>query len=331
MRSIGFTISSAAVALALLVGGARPAPAADLKAATAAVEAAEKDAAAVDAARAAAKAATDADPKSADAWILAARVELAAGKRAKADERKGLLQAALKALAEASAVDRWSPEPFKWKALVLVEAKASNDEYVEALRAAAIRAAGEELTREKYRSQTGEIASLRVGDPLPPVTWKNSAGADVKASDLYANGPVIIELYRSAVWCAYCRRQLFAIDDAREKFAAEGISVVAISPDTAETIAGIEKNGLKERKTFALRLLSDPEGRQADRLGVLNPDTVRKGTPPDAFGLPFPTTIIVDQTGTVRFVKTHGDFRERVKPEEMLAEARKLHVEVTPK
>ena len=61
-----------------------------------------------------------------------------------------------------------------------------------------------------------------------------------------------------------------------------------------------------------------------------NPDTVRKGTPPDAFGLPFPTTIIVDQRGVVVFVKTHGDFRERVKPEEMMAEVVKAREAARP-
>ncbi len=323
MRSKLIGWGSAALALAIIIGTGRTAPAADLGPATTAVEQAEKDAASVDAARIAVKAAMDADEKAAMPWLLAARIDLAAGKRAKGDERKTLLAAALNDLREATLRDRWDPEPFKWKALVLVESKAPTDEYVEALRSAAIRGAGEELTRQKYRAQTGDIATLRPGDPFPRLVWKNGKGEDVKASDLYAKGPVVIELYRSAVWCSYCRKQIWALDDFRVKFAEQGLTVVAISPDTVETIAGIEKNGWKERKPFALPLLADPEGRQADRIGVLNPDTVRKGTPADAYGLPFPTTIIVDKDGFVRFVKTHGDFRERVKPDEILAEARK--------
>lgn len=331
MRSMSFGLGSAALVVAFVVGSAHVAPAADFGAAQKAVEAAEADPARVDAARLAVKSAMEADAKAVTPWLLAARIDLAAGKRTKGDERKTLLNAAMNDLKEATLRDRLDPEPFQWKALVLVELKASNDDYVEALRSAAIRAAGETLTRDKYRSQTGELATLRPGDPMPKLTWKNSKGEDVVASSLYAKGPVIIELYRSAVWCGYCRKQVWLLDDNREKFAAEGISVVAISPDTLETIADIEKNGWKDRKTFAIPLLSDPEGRQADRIGVLNPDTVRKGTPPDAFGLPFPTTIIVDQNGVVRFVKTHGDFRERVKPEEMLAEAKKMRLEFTPK
>ena len=330
MRSTLLGFGFAALVVGALVGTGRADSPPDFKPATAAVEAAERDPANVDAARLAVKTAMDADAKAVTPWLLACRIDLAAGKRARGDERKTLLDAALNDLREATLRDRWDPEPFKWKALVLVELKASNADYVEALRSAAIRAAGETLTRDKYRAQTGEIATLKPGDPMPKLVYKNSKGEDVAASELYAKGPVIIELYRSAVWCGYCRKQIWSLDDNREKFEAEGISVVAISPDTAETLTKIETSGWNERKPFKTRLLSDPEGRQADRIGVLNPDTVRKGTQPDAFGLPFPTTIIVDQNGTVRFVKTHGDYRERVKIEDMVAEAKKIRLEFTP-
>ena len=48
-------------------------------------------------------------------------------------DSKTLLTSALNGLREATLLDRWDPEPFKWKALVLIESKAPNDEYVEAL------------------------------------------------------------------------------------------------------------------------------------------------------------------------------------------------------
>ena len=328
MRSLGRLAPAALVAALLFVAG-RAASAADVDPATKAVEAAEQDPAADLAARKAVKAAMEADPRAKGPWMLAARLDFVAGKRAKGDERKRFFDAALIDLQEATFRDKRDFEPFKLKAQVLVEAKAGNDAYVEALRAAAIRGAGEALTAAAYHRATGEVATLRVGDPLPELTWKNAKGEDVKASDLYAKGPVVIELYRSAVWCGYCRKQVWSIDDVRAKFDAEGFSVVAISPDTVETLADIQKNGWKERKPFLLPLLVDPEGRQAERIGLLNPDTVRPGTPKDAWGLPFPTTIMVDQAGNVRFVKTHGDFRERVKPEDMLAEARRIRLEFT--
>ena len=68
VSSVALTLT---LSVALLFGAARSAPAEDLKAATLAVEAAEKDPAAVDAARLAVKAAVTADAKSVGAWVLA--------------------------------------------------------------------------------------------------------------------------------------------------------------------------------------------------------------------------------------------------------------------
>jgi peroxiredoxin len=294
-----------------------------------AVLAAEQDASKEAAARTAVQEAMGADAKAALPWVLEARLDFAAGKRAKGDERAKLFASALSHLEQAAARDPRDVEAFRVKAAVLVETRAGKDALNEALRAAAIRGAGEPLTRGAYERATGDVATLRVGDPMPLLVWKDGKGADVKAEDLWAKGPVVIELYRSAVWCGYCRKQLFALEDVQPKLAAEGATVVAISPDTSETIAGIEKDGLKERKKFALRLLSDPEGNQADRIGARNPDTIRKDTPKDAYGLPFPSTIIVDAAGIVRFVKTHGDFRDRVKPEDLLVEVRRLRAKAT--
>ena len=132
------------------------------------------------------------------------------------------------------------------------------------------------------------------------------------------------ELYRSAVWCPFCMKQLIVLHDNVDKLAKEGLSIVACSPDTTETSAKIAKDGLKDKKPYRVPLLSDPEGKTADKLGVLNPESVKPDAPKDAFGLPFPTTIIVDGKGIIRFVKTHGDHRDRVKPEEMIAVAKKI-------
>ncbi len=205
-----------------------------------------------------------------------------------------------------------------------------NAAYTEALRAAAIRSPGDASAREAFTRHTGKVPQVAPGDPLPRVVWKDAAGKDVPSASLFEKGPVVIELYRSAVWCPFCMKQLVVLHDNVDKLAKEGLSVVACSPDTGATIAGIEKDGLKDRKPYRVRLLSDPEGKTADKLGLLNPETVKPGTAPDAFGLPFPTTIIVDGRGTIRFVKTHGDHRDRVKPEEMIAVAKKMRTDATP-
>jgi peroxiredoxin len=275
-------------------------------------------------------AAINADPKAVLPRVLRAKLLLLDAKTKKTAERPAAFKAVLEALAEAEPLDRWDATPLEFRVEVF-QAMGNPDhaQLQETLRRIAIRKPFDAAARRAYDRQAGEVPAIKDGDPMPVVTWKNSKGETVSSKTLWADGPVVIELFRSAVWCPFCQRQLFALHDAADKFAAEGVAVVAVSPDTPQTIADIEQNGLKGKKPFRLRLLSDGKGDTANALGFLNPDTVKEGVRPEAYGLPFPTTIIVDNTGIVRFVKTHRDYRERVTPEEMVLVARKIRVETT--
>ena len=270
---------------------------------------------------------TKASPGTVLTHVLAARIAVLEARAKPTKERRTILTAALKELDEAVRIDIRDQRPWRQRVVVLQALGILEDEKTEALRAIAIRGPGDVLARMDYVNATGKVPPLKVGDPMPNVFWKDAKGQEVRSPSLWAKGPVVIELYRSAVWCPYCLAQITGMDKALDQFAEEGIEVVACSPDTQETLTEIERDGLKGRKPFRLRLLSDPKGDTADMLGVLNPDTVKPGTPADQFGLPFPTTFIVDGKGIIRFVKTHGDHRERVKPDEMLAIATRLRLE----
>lgn len=319
------------VGWALLSAPARIASA-DTAAAETAVKAAEADPAKAAAAKPLVAAAIEAAPSVVAPRLLEARLLVVEAKGKKTAQRAAAYGLVFEALDKASALDPWDPEPFRLKADVMRGLGTPDSAaYAEALRAAAIRSDGDSAPREAYTRHTGKIPRIVQGDPLPRVSWKDGAGTDVASTSLYAKGPVVIELFRSAVWCPYCQRHLVLLHDHRERLEQEGLAVVACSPDTSETIAKIEAEGLKDRKPYRVRLLSDPEGRTADRFGLRNPDTIKPGTAPDAFGLPFPTTIVVDGNGIIRFLKTHGDLRDRVKPEELIAVAKKLRAEATGK
>ena len=321
-----------AVALALPVaraGADEPKPwarAAD------AVSLAERDPTRIAEAKGMVEAAVAAHPGVVGPRLLAARIAIAEGLSGKGESRKASFEAALAALAKASEIDFRDPEPFEKKGDVYRATGAPKDEVAEALRAVAIRKPGDLVAREAYKRQAGTVPQIRPGDPLPPVVFKDSAGKDVPIASLVGKGVMVIELYRSAVWCNFCRQRLYELDDNQPKFAADNASIVAISPDAPETIAAIEKDkALKSNKPFTLRQLSDPKGAGTDVLGFLNPDAGGPGAAPDAERLPLPTTIVVDERGIVRFVESHLDFRVRTKLDLMLAEVRKAHAgPITP-
>ena len=313
----------------LLQGRARAAGETPAENAVAASELAPLDADKLKAAKEAVDLALKESPPTVLTRMLAARVAIIEARAKKDKERRILLTAALKQLDEATRADFRNPEPFRVRINVLMGMGILEDEIVECQRAIAVRSPGNVLARSQYQNATGKVAQLKVGDPMPSVFWIDSKGEQVLSPTLWAKGPVVIELYRSAVWCPYCMSQIVGMEKALDQFEEEGIAVVACSPDTVETLQGIDRDGLKGKKPFRLRLLSDPNGNTADMLGVLNPETVKPGTPADQIGLPFPTTFIVDAKGIIRFVKTHGDHRERVKPEQMLAIATRLRLEQT--
>ena len=70
------------------------------------------------------------------------------------------------------------------------------------------------------------------------------------------------------------------------------------------------KNRIRSRFTF----LSDPDGALLDTLGIRH-----RGGRNDGADIAFPTAVLVDTTGTVRWTFQSDTFRERARPEEVFA------------
>jgi peroxiredoxin len=76
---------------------------------------------------------------------------------------------------------------------------------------------------------------------------------------------------------------------------------------------------LCRRGGFTYTFLSDPKTEVIRRYDLVHP-----GGGPDGHDISRPAEILVDATGTVRWINLTGDFRVRARPEEMLAAAKAL-------
>ena len=78
----------------------------------------------------------------------------------------------------------------------------------------------------------------------------------------------------------------------------------------------IDELGLGQRILF----LSDPRSRLISELGILkeDPEAIEKG-------VPHPTTLLLDETGTIRFVDVREDFHFWLDPEALRASLARLH------
>ena len=90
-------------------------------------------------------------------------------------------------------------------------------------------------------------------------------------------------------------------------FTARGIRPVAVSVDPPETTrAHLAKTG------WTYTFLSDPKGEVLRRYDLLHADAGREG---DAAR---PAEILIDPTGTIRWVDLTEDYRVRARPETVL-------------
>lgn len=114
------------------------------------------------------------------------------------------------------------------------------------------------------------------GEPAPDFTAETASGDSVALSD-YAGQPVILNFW--ATWCAPCRVEMPALQDASERYAGQGVVVLAVnaSEPRDDVQAFMDELGL----TFPAVL--DPQGEVIDLYEIRV----------------FPTTIWIDAEGVV--------------------------------
>jgi peroxiredoxin len=136
----------------------------------------------------------------------------------------------------------------------------------------------------------------------------------------------VIVFYRGG-WCPYCNIALRTYQAQLVPALAErGISLIAISPQTAD--GSLSAKGTKQ---LTFTVLSDPGNQLARQLGILTAPSqgVRQAqlqlgldltqvNADETTGLPMPTVIIADATGTIRWIDVHPDYTTRTEPEQVL-------------
>ena len=130
-----------------------------------------------------------------------------------------------------------------------------------------------------------------IGSRFPGVnaTWR---GEEVRRLEGFAgpNGTVFVAT-RSADWCPYCMKQMIQLQEHKAAYDEAGIGIVAMTYDEPGLQqAFVDKWGIE------YPLLHDVDTLSFKTLGILN-----KSYDPgdDAYGIPYPGTIVIDPQGTV--------------------------------
>lgn len=167
---------------------------------------------------------------------------------------------------------------------------------------------------------------ISIDSVLPSFALKSAAGKTVRSEDLLALGSLVVKFFRGR-WDPYDMTELETWQALQSDLRSQRALFVAISPQLPRQNAfTAERHGL----TFPI--LSDPESRYAEQLGMAHtvPEPVRTyyrsmlvNIPflngDETWRIPLPSTVVADTSGRVRYVRGFADHRKRPEPAEALA------------
>ena len=99
------------------------------------------------------------------------------------------------------------------------------------------------------------------------------------------------------------------LEDYYDRIAKAGVDLYAVSVDPPAASRRLKKR-LDARFTF----LSDPEGVLLDRLGIRH-----RGGRDDGADIAYPTAVLVDGDGVIRWIFQSSSYRERARAEEIFS------------
>ncbi len=192
-------------------------------------------------------------------------------------------------------------------------------------RRAALAAAIEEVRKSGILDQ-----AIQVGDQAIDFKLPESTGSNLRLSDMWAVGPVVVLFYRGG-WCPYCGRYLHEMQRTLEEIQALDAQLVAISPELPEyTLAAQAKHKL------AFPLLSDKGNTIARQYGIAyripaqvipfydESFDLQRSNGDDSYVLPLTATYVIDRGGVVRYAFVEPDYSERAAPKLVLEVLRNL-------
>ena len=177
----------------------------------------------------------------------------------------------------------------------------------------------------------GEVGP-QLGEAMPQFNLPDENGRLVTLTSLLRSGPVVISINRGH-WCPYCKLDLRSLAEINGEIERLGARTIAIMPDRAEFT-----EGYTNRNSLPFPVLSDIDLGYSLSLDLIFwvGDQIRElysqagvelekyhGNP--TYFLPMASKFIVGRDGLVKARQVNIEFRERMEPEAIIAELRKLH------
>ena len=139
----------------------------------------------------------------------------------------------------------------------------------------------------------------------------DSSGKKTTLATVAHGKPVMVILFRSAKWCPYCQGQLKSLGPVAAAAKAKGVGFIAVSYDSPADLAAFAA-----KQNLAFPLYSDTGSKMIDALKLRDP---RYPADSFAYGVPYPTTLLLDAKGTVKGKTIETEYKIRPSNADLIA------------
>ncbi|MCL4114539.1 UNVERIFIED_CONTAM: hypothetical protein GTU68_057388 [Idotea baltica] len=177
---------------------------------------------------------------------------------------------------------------------------------------------------ESVRATDIEKSARQVGDSAIDAELTGWDGNNVKLSELWKDGPIVLMWYRGS-WCPYCNIQLRAMQQSMDKIENAGAKLVVLTPELAE-----KSKETAEANDLVIVALHDKGNAVAQKYGIvfklpapIIPAYRDKLKLPEYNGnnkmeLPLAATYVIDQSGKITYAFLDADYKKRAEPAEVI-------------
>ena len=161
-----------------------------------------------------------------------------------------------------------------------------------------------------YSRQPAPFGAPVPGESLPDFSLVDAGGEEISTASLRGHSAVLL-FYRGN-WCPLCTAQIQELAAAWRKVARYNAKLWFISSQSQKHTREIAK-----RFSIPAKFLRDRDNRVARQLGIYAPGATPAGL--GALGYPadaaLPTVIVIDETGSIRFIEVAENYRLRPDPD----------------